>query len=174
MVYENCQVYGPYIGSDNRKRVIIEFPDNTKSLRSYPKYLMEKHLDRYLDPDLETIDHIDNNFNNNDLSNLRILTRVEHCSLDALRVKSQIFICSMCNTNFTLSGKKLNDAFQNRLKGHSGPYCSRSCAGKASHLKQTDSKIKYQNIKREKYILKNPNIIVDSSDSNEYIEIMNS
>ena len=172
MVYENCIMHGPYTGSDNRERVIIIFPDKNRMTVSYPKYLMEKHLDRYLDPDLETIDHIDSNFNNNDLSNLRILTRVEHCYLDAIRLKPQMFTCSMCNTNFTLSDRRLHDAFQNRLKGKSGPYCSKSCAGKATHLKPNDPRLKSQNIKREKHTLKNPDIIIDSSNSNEYIEIM--
>ena len=36
---------------------------------SYPKYLIEVHLDRYLEKE-ETVDHIDGNFLNNVISNL--------------------------------------------------------------------------------------------------------
>jgi hypothetical protein len=172
MVYENCTIYGPYRLADNRDRVTITSPNGVVKFVSYAKYLMEVHLDRFLDPDLETIDHIDNNFNNNNLNNLRILSRKEHCSLDAIRNKSQTFTCSMCNIEFTLSGKKLNDAFENRLKGKSGPYCSRSCAGKSSHLKLDDPRLITHNVKREKYTLKNPDTIIDSFNSNEYLEVI--
>lgn len=170
MVYENCTIYGPYRLADNRDRVTITSPNGVVKFVSYAKYLMEVHLDRFLDPDLETVDHIDNDFNNNNLNNLRILSRKEHCSLEVARIKDQTFVCGMCNTPFTLSGKKLNDAFQNRLRGFSGPYCSRSCAGKASHLKSNDPRAKFQDVKREKYTLKNPDVIFDVSSSGEYLK----
>lgn len=169
MVYENCTIYGPYRRPDNREHIIAISPDGSRKTVSYPKYLMEVHLDRYLDSDLETVDHKDNNFNNNNLNNLRILPRLEHATLDTYRLKSQTFTCSICNTDFTLSDRKLHDAFQARLKGKSGPYCSRSCAGKSSHLKLDDPRVATHNVKREKYTLKNPNIIFDVSNSDEYL-----
>ncbi len=90
---------------------------------------MERYLDRYL-ADNETIDHIDCNPLNNDIKNLRILNRSDHAKLDVKRVKSQSFICPVCQKEFTLSGKKLHNCIQNRKKGKQGPFCSKSCAGK--------------------------------------------
>ena len=67
---------------------------------SYPKYLMEIYLERYLEEN-KTIDHIDGNPLNNELSNLRVLNRQEHCS---------------------------NDCARNRRDRHqSGYFCSRKC-----------------------------------------------
>ena len=75
MVYENCRFYGPYLNKkDNRLRCIVVFPDRVKRTISYPKYLMEVHLDRYLEED-ETIDHIDGNPLNREL-NYMIVTEV--------------------------------------------------------------------------------------------------
>lgn len=167
MIYNNCKIYGPYKRPDNREHVVVVFPDKHKKTISYPKYLMEKHLNRLLDPNLETIDHIDGDTSNNNLLNLQIIPRKSHAALDTQRVKSQTFTCSICNTDFILSDKKLNDAIQNRLKGKSGPYCSKSCAGKATHLNLNDPRLKTHNVKIERYTNKNPNLILSSSNSED-------
>jgi hypothetical protein len=137
MIYDKLikKVHGPYSRKDNRKHVVIVFEDDSKKTVSYPKYLMEQQLGRELDPDLETIDHINRDFTNNDISNLQIIERSEHAKLDAERTKEQQFVCEVCNKEFTLTSWQLHDAVQNRKKGKTGPYCSRSCAGKATHLK---------------------------------------
>jgi hypothetical protein len=146
MVYENCKIYGPYSAQDQRLRIVVKFPDGIKRTVSYPKYLMEVYLNRYLTLD-ETIDHIDCNFLNNELSNLRILMRSEHSYLDVKRRISETFKCLICNNEFSLDGKKLNDATQARLKGKTGPFCSRSCAGKYGKLVQlTGQKISVSKI----------------------------
>jgi len=130
MVYENCKIYGPYQSKqDSRLRIFVKFEDGRKTTVSYPKYLMEKHIGRYLTGD-ETVDHIDCNVLNNEISNLRILPRSEHATIDVKRKKEQDFKCPMCNMKFSLTGGKLHDAIQNRLKGKAGPFCSRSCAGR--------------------------------------------
>jgi len=128
MVYENCKIYGPYTRKDGRKHVCIILPDKSRTTVSYPKYLIEKHLNRYLEKD-ETVDHEDRDFTNNSISNLQILTRKEHGQKDARRIRSQTFTCPMCDKIFILEGKRLNDSIQNRKKGNRGPYCGRSCAG---------------------------------------------
>jgi hypothetical protein len=130
MVYENCRIYGPYQSKqDSRLRIVVCFDNRTKKTVSYPKYLMEKHLGRYLTDD-ETVDHIDCNFLNNEISNLRVLPRSLHASVDAKRKKNQTFECPMCKMKFSLVGDRLHDAIQNRRKGKAGPFCSKSCAGK--------------------------------------------
>lgn len=70
MVYENCKIYGPYLNKkDNRLRCVLIFSDKTKRTISYPKFLIEWYLDRYLDVD-KTVDYIDENILNNVLVNM--------------------------------------------------------------------------------------------------------
>jgi hypothetical protein len=126
------KLYGPYLRKDGRKHFLIKDGDNMTSL-SYPKWLMEQHLGRKLEPD-ETVDHKDNDFRNDDISNLQILTRSENTKKEMQRPerakKYFEFDCPVCGT---LSKKPLKDVESNRRKGREGPFCSRSCAGTYSH-----------------------------------------
>ena len=77
-VYENCRLYGPYKSKkDNRLRIQVIFSDGRRTYMSYPKYLMEVHLGRYLEKD-ETVHHIDGNSLNNIESNLQLLCPNSH------------------------------------------------------------------------------------------------
>jgi len=61
LVYEDCQIYGPYQSkTDKRLRVVVR-EGKTKRTISYPKFLVEKRLNRYLSEN-EIVDHIDGNF----------------------------------------------------------------------------------------------------------------
>lgn len=82
------RVHGPYKRKDGRQIVIVVENKGLRRTVSYPKWLMEVQLGRKLDPNLETVDHIDSNFDNNDLSNLRIVPRPEHSADDTRRAKS--------------------------------------------------------------------------------------
>ena len=146
--YIGAKIYGPYLRKDGREHVVVYFQDYTRQTVSYPKFLMEKRLNRYLNKD-ETVDHIDRNPLNNSPDNQQILSRSAHARLDVIRLKPQRFTCEVCSKPFQLEGKKLHDAAHNRKKGASGPFCSKSCAGRASHLKGLKSK----SVKREKYQL---------------------
>lgn len=90
---------------------------------------MENHLQRYLEFN-ETVDHIDCDFGNNNLSNLRILDRSEHSRQDTKRLVSTSFTCVMCEKHFQISGKRLSQCLSNYDRGSAGPFCSKSCAGK--------------------------------------------
>ncbi len=134
MVYEEYKIYGPYKRKDGRLHVVLVHVETKKKKTvSYPKFLVEKHYDKYLKPN-ETVDHIDCNFINNNISNLRIIDRSQHAKEDVLRSKEQNFICPWCNKKFTLIGKRLHNAKANRERknSHAGPFCSRSCASKYS------------------------------------------
>ena len=123
------KVYGPYIRKDLRQHVVIMHDDGTKQTKSYPKYLVEQYLGRAL-LDNETVDHIDNNKTNNDITNLQILTRQANAAKAmALRPRQVYkFVCPVCGANAI---KFLNHVKNNWRKGRAGPYCSRQCSGKA-------------------------------------------
>lgn len=72
------KIQGPYKRKDGRKHVIYYDPViNLRRTVSYPRHLMMVHLDRELEY-WETVDHIDEDFTNDDMDNLQILTRAEN------------------------------------------------------------------------------------------------
>lgn len=129
MVYENCKLYGPYLSKkDNRLRCVIIFNDGHRKTVSYPKYLMEVHLGRYLEEN-ETVDHIDGNPLNNNVDNLQILDRKIHCYDDALRNNDIIVECAYCGKVFSIKGNKVH--YRNRIdRINTGYFCSKQCIGK--------------------------------------------
>lgn len=120
------RVYGPYTRKDGRQHVIVVHEDKTKHTISYPKYLMECKLGRSLDPNLETVHHKDEDFTNNDLDNLYIISRSEHTKLHSKPAEKYIFICPNCLGEFEGSASRIR---HNLKQGKSGPYCSKHCAG---------------------------------------------
>jgi len=128
------KVYGPYRRkSDGREIVIVKDDNGNSRTVSYPKWIMEQHLGRVLCPDDETIDHIDRNHDNNDISNLRLMPRSEHSKDDTRRVKMVEFDCSMCGKKFERSPRLVRDKSK---KGRTGIFCSRQCAGRYSRQLQ--------------------------------------
>lgn len=127
-IYGRSTIYGPYKRKDGREHVIIRENGKNKTV-SYPKYLMECHLGRFLKDD-ETIHHKDGNVTNNDISNLEVINRSIHISQDVIRLIEQQFECPICKIKFKLIGSQLSDAISNRKQGKTGPFCSKSCAGK--------------------------------------------
>jgi len=124
------KVYGPYTRKDGRQHVIL-YQDGKRKTVSYPKYLLEQKLGRSLLPN-ETCDHIDNDHTNNCLDNLQVLTRSDNArKANALKpAELGHFTCPVCNASFT---KPMCDVRANLKQNKSGPYCSRSCAGKGGH-----------------------------------------
>lgn len=135
MVYENCKIYGPYVRKDGISIIICIRADGSRTTVSYPKYLTELRLGRYLDVN-ETVDHFDGDFLNNEVSNLRVMDFVDHIKDDCKRLVQMSFKCPTCNKEFSLVGKKLSWCLSNRKRGMAGPFCGRSCAAKYSRLVQ--------------------------------------
>lgn len=158
MIYKDCKFYGPYNNSgDGRLRCVIVFPNGKKKTVSYPKYLMEVHLGRYLEID-ETIDHIDGNFLNNDISNLRVIDRKQHAIEDVVRNKDMTVKCTYCGQEFTIKGSKLHE--RNRKDRHqSGYFCSKQCSGKYGQKIQSKSitPITKDRVIADKYTVKSAN-----------------
>ena len=150
-MYENKKVYGPYTRKDGRQVVILKTPGshNDHQTISYPKYLIECHLNRYLE-DNETVDHIDGNFNNNDLSNLRVVDRAEHCRSHTSKRETITKICVICNKPFETTDV-------NRVT------CgSKSCRGKCAHINGQN--------KGNSFTYDKPNTLIDMRNSIKHIK----
>ena len=131
---DNFRVYGPYAKKDDGRSIVIVIDRNNKRRTvSYPKWIMECQLGRPLDTELETVDHWDSDFTNNDLSNLRLMPREEHSREDTRRVKLVKFQCAWCDKEFERSPRLVRDKSK---KNKAGPFCSRACAGKYSRALQ--------------------------------------
>lgn len=127
------KVHGPYKRKDGRQIVIVIENNGKRRTVSYPKWIMELQLGRKLDPNLETVDHIDSNFDNNNLDNLRLVPRNEHSGDDTRRVKPVQFTCAWCDKEFERSPRLVRDKAR---KNKAGPFCTRNCAGKYSRMLQ--------------------------------------
>jgi hypothetical protein len=105
-IYDGYRTLGPYKDGTGRDNIHIYFPDGHRKVTSLARYIMERYLDREL-LESETIDHIDRDFNNNDIGNLQILNRLEHISLDHKRVRSVVVVCVWCVKEFSIDGNKI-------------------------------------------------------------------
>lgn len=132
-MYELAKVYGPYQRPDLRYHVILRYPDDSRVTLSYPRYLMEVKLQRYLSED-EEIHHIDGNITNNSIDNLQILLGKTHRQQHT-KYHSEYWICAYCDKLFEVSAKQVGERTRNLRCGRTikGPYCSRSCNGKDNH-----------------------------------------
>jgi len=126
------KVYGPYVVTDSnskiygRKQILLVYKSGRKRTLLYSRYLMEQHLGRELDPNSETVDHIDGDITNDTVDNLRILPRKEHLIQDSKRVSLVELICVWCGKSSSKSAAKLD---YNAKQGKAGPFCGNSCAG---------------------------------------------
>ena len=147
------KVLGPYYNSMGR--LIVTVKDNGKYRTiSYPKYKMEEHLGRRLDPNSETIDHINSNKEDNDINNLRIVPRAEHSYWDTRRVRLIDLTCDMCGEHFQRSPRLIR--VKSKL-GKRGYFCSRRCSGRYGRLlslKQIKKQKKQQHVESEYYKMK--------------------
>lgn len=144
---EAKKVYGPYSRNDGRQIVIVKEDDGSKRTVSYPKHIMEEHLGHRLDPDLGTVDHLDFNFLNNDLSNLVVKKRDEHSADDTRRVKLVKLKCTNCKKKFERSPRLMRDK---NKKGNRGTFCSRSCSAK--FFRNKDNKDKIDNLQVQDFV----------------------
>lgn len=67
-----------YTRKNGRKYVTLRSSDGTSTSTAYARYLMSVKLKRYLHDDDEEVDHIDNDFTNDSIDNLQILSGSEN------------------------------------------------------------------------------------------------
>ena len=125
------KVYGPYKDRNNcdREFVIVVDDMGNKTTKTLARHIYEKYIGRALDPDMETVDHLDTNKFNNDINNLRIVPRSQHSGDDTRRVKMLDLECAQCKKHFERSPRLVRDKSK---KGKVSQFCSRQCAGKYS------------------------------------------
>ena len=130
------KVYGPYTRKDGRQHIIYYDFNNIRRTQSYPRYLMEQKLGRVLDS-TEHIDHINGDHTDNRIENLQILSQKENNQKATIEhgkeAKIYSFTCPICNIKTSIPFR--NYTRNQLVQGKKGPYCSKSCAGKSSHIK---------------------------------------
>ena len=128
------KIYGPYKRKDGRSHIIKIFKSGKRQTQSYPRFLMEVHLKRKLLL-TEHIDHKDDNYTNNNINNLQILTQKQNNIKERTRPHRKLKIykgsCPICFMHFEKPLYQITA--NNKKQGKAGPFCSRSCAGKYSH-----------------------------------------
>ena len=125
------KIYGPYYRKDGRQHV-IKWDGKTRVTVSYPKFLMEKYLNRRLDTH-ETVDHINNDFTDNRIENLQILSLSANIKKSAKKEKLSEYKCPNCPVYFI---ETVSVVRGNLKKNKRGPFCSRRCAGQYSRACQ--------------------------------------
>lgn len=119
------KVYGPYTRDDGRQHVVLYHNGHRKSV-SYPKWLWEQ-THSALNGE-ETIDHIDGNPLNNDLSNLQVLSRGDNIRKSHPGPEQLLrFRCPECRVPFHRAPRVYRA--NQKKQGKAGPFCGRSCAG---------------------------------------------
>lgn len=111
------------INPEGRRTVILYNSPTDRSSTQYARYLLAVNEGRYL-TESEEADHIDNDFTNDDLSNLQILDVDDHrdkTHKNGIQARYDSFICAGCNTEFTRRHSKVKTYTK---------YCSSVCSRK--------------------------------------------
>ncbi|AFA44492.1 HNH endonuclease [Klebsiella phage K64-1] len=128
------------------RRTVILYNKTTKitSSTAYARYLLAVHNNRYLTEN-EEADHIDEDFTNDDISNLQILTIEEHRAksiANGIQAKYDEFVCKGCGIKFLRR--------HNQVKSYT-KYCSKKCSWKnnppPTKTKNGDTTIDYDKVK---------------------------
>lgn len=121
------KVFGPYTRKDGRKHVILYELNKVRRTVSYPKFLLEQKLGIQLNKN-ETVDHINNDYTNDDFSNLQVLTRADNIRKSNI-AKIINVSCGWCGNNFTLLLRVYKYRITNKNKSKR-VFCSVSCGSK--------------------------------------------
>jgi HNH endonuclease len=122
------KVYGPYRRKSDGRSFVIHYSYGNRTTQSYPRYLMEKHLGRKLE-DWEEVDHINEDHTDDRIENFQLLTKIENIRKSSSGEELITFTCPVCKKEVTKNAAQIR---HNRKQSKSGPFCSRSCAGKHS------------------------------------------
>lgn len=130
-------VYGPYQRESDKRNIIVLYDGEKRTARQLARVLLEVKLGRFLTKD-ETVDHINEDFLDDRLSNLRVLSREENARRSVRKAVKKDANCVLCGKKFQMS----REQFSKRSKNRPGPFCSPQCRGKAnfSGVRKTGSR----------------------------------
>lgn len=125
-------IHGPYRKKNGR--LIVGLYSTSARLRtvSYPKLLLELSIGRRLVGD-ETCDHIDDNFHNDNISNLQVLSRAANLAKHIPPQETIVLNCTYCGTEFKrlLWRHKIN----HKSNRHAW-FCTKSCKDRYGSLQR--------------------------------------
>jgi len=112
---------------DYNYAIVRNHPNRTKNdYVLHHRVVMENHLGRLLGP-YEVVHHINGDKKDNTITNLEVMSNVDHASLHAKRTNAMVlFKCPSCDIKFS---RKKRDSIQ---KNHRNKFwtCSKSCGAK--------------------------------------------
>lgn len=130
MIYDDAEVYGPYIKTgSNRKMIVLSFESGKRTSMNYARYLMERYLNRKLDKN-EHVDHINGDNSDDRIENLQLmfpLTNVQkHHGVEG-DPEVYHFLCRGCSKMAVMPFWR----YREHLKKNTKPkFCSRACANR--------------------------------------------
>ena len=80
------------INSEGRKTITLFNSSSDRSSVQYARYLLAVNLGRFL-TDNEEADHIDEDKTNDDISNLQVLSCIEHRQKNVVKLQGTCYIC---------------------------------------------------------------------------------
>lgn len=132
----SCHYSSAYlvINKEPRRNVILYKSNSERTTISYARYVMSVNLGFIVPPEY-VVDHIDGDKMNDDLLNYQLLSEHENFKkgLKQNNVKRSMvkFKCGVCSQIFIKRRKNTHFV----IKTKSNDFCSRVCAGIASHRK---------------------------------------
>lgn len=126
-MFEEYKVYKVWHKKEGRWFAILFANEKNRTSMSWARYQMCLHLGRRLDRS-ETVDHIDGDKTNDDISNLQILSLADNIKKSAKQPEMITLTCPYCGKVFQRRKKNTNLVpYRSHIKTMS---CSRHCAGK--------------------------------------------
>lgn len=122
--------YGPYAIRTGHLFYQDIYEDGSRRSVLVHREVMEKHLGRKL-AKKEVVHHKDGDPTNNNVSNLEVMSSSDHARLHSLE-RPRAFVTLRCLQCGCVFSREANKESHNRKQGKKGPYCGKSCAGRAS------------------------------------------
>src|SRR5690606_12837150 len=117
-------------GQGNRVFLVIVYTDGSRKSMSNARYIVEQALGRELTDD-ETVDHIDEDYENDNVSNLGLSTGGDNNRYGKISCMYK-FICPADGCGVPAE-KPYSQVKKNWSRADNGPFCSRECSGVMSH-----------------------------------------
>ena len=120
-----------YQNKDGRFRAYIRDDDNKPHVVSYPRLLLEQQLGIKLDSS-DDVHHKDEDFTNNDISNLEVIPHGEHQKFhNPVKYHDKEAVCEVCGKTFIWTGIRQRRYYSDLKRGHNRIIsCSASCSSK--------------------------------------------